>query len=808
MKISRRWIEQFTDLSGISDEDIASRLTMLGLEVESFENLSKKYEGFVVGAVLEVEKHPNADRLHLCKVDVGGETRSIICGAPNVAAGQKVIVGLVGAVVPRDQHDPDGNPFTLTRAKIRGVESEGMICSAYELDLGEDSSGIVLLEDSAPAGKPLSEFLGTNDTIYDVSLTPNRGDCLSHLGIAREIASAFSKKITLKKPALHETEEKVTDLAKIEVKDPDLCPRYSARVIKGITVEPSPRWLRNAVEKVGMRSINNVVDATNYVMLELGQPLHAFDLELIKKNRIVVRRPAPAEMVFKTLDGKDRAIDPDMLMICDAEKTVAVAGVMGGENSEIRPETKDILIESANFLPSSVRRTSRALGLTTEASYRFERGVDPNLTVIALDRVSDIIAETAGGKIARGMIDIADKKFGPARIELHVERVNMLLGTRLAGGEIKKFLDSIGIICERKSDTVLTCFVPTFRGDIEREVDLIEEVGRIHGYEKIEDAQQTRLIYDPRFREKDPAAGLKDFLAGAGFNEIVTNSLQPVTIAGAGRENYVRLANPISEDMAAMRTSLLPGALQTARLNLSRGTKNMKLFEIGRVYSTSDKPQTVGNFVEQTMLAILVTGIADPISFDRKESHFDIFDIKSEIARVMKHLNLDNWVIISYDSTEVYEQALKLLVNGTEVGIAGQIASGTLGSYSIDQSVLFAELNLSGLLSAKKDAARYRALPRFPFASVDLAFIVDSGVAVGSLMDSIRAAAGEMLRDIYLFDIYSGEGIPEGKKSAAFSVVLGSEERTLNDGDIAQFIEDAEMKLGKEYSAILRRQKN
>lgn len=808
MKISRKWVEQFVDLSGITDEDIALRLTMLGLEVESYENLARKYDGFVIGSVLEVEKHPNADKLTVCKVDIGGETRSIVCGAPNVAAGQKVPVGLVGAVVPHDQHDPEGKPFTLTTAKIRGVESEGMICSAAELGLGDDKSGILVFEDDAAVGKPLAEHLGVNDTVLDVSLTPNRGDCLSHLGVARELAAAFSKKITHRKPTLHETETPVTDYAKVEVTAHDLCPRYSARVITEIAVRPSPRWLKNAVEKVGMRSINNIVDATNYVMLELGQPLHAFDLSLLTKHKIVVRRPKPGESSFKTLDEKERKIDQEMLMICDAEKTVAIGGVMGGMNSEIRPETTSILIESANFSASSVRKTSKALGLSTEASYRFERGVDPNLTVIALDRVSDIIADTSGGKIAQGIIDVAEKKFGPARIELHVERINMLLGTRLASGEIKKSLDSIGIICERKSDTVLTCFVPTYRGDIEREVDLIEEVGRLYGYEKIEDSLQTRLVFDTRFGKSDPDNGLRDFLAGAGFNEIVTNSLQPASIAGSSARNYVRLANPISEDMAAMRTSLLPGALQTVSRNLSYGMKNMKLFEIGRIYSESDKKQTVGNFLEQTTLSLAITGASDPVSFDRKETPFDIFDLKTEMERVMRHLNLDNWDIISYDTTEEYEQPLKLIVNGTEVGTAGRVSRTTLERFSIEQDVCFAELDLSQIISAREKAKRYRPLPRFPFASVDLAFIVDSDAPVAGIIKSIRESGSELCRDIRLFDIYAGEGIPEGKKSVAFTVVLGSDERTLNDIDVSKFIEGAEIRLREEFSAVLRRQKS
>ncbi|MCL5020344.1 MAG: phenylalanine--tRNA ligase subunit beta, partial [Bacteroidetes bacterium] len=373
MKISRKWLEQLVDLTDIKDEDIASRLTMLGIEVESYENLAATYDGFVVGSVLEVAKHPNADRLSLCKVDIGGEVRSIICGAPNVAAGQKVPVGLVGALVPHDQHDPEGKPFQLTRAKIRGVESEGMICSAFELGFGEDASGIMVFEESAAQGTPLAVYLGLDDTIFEISLTPNRADCLSHIGIARELSAAFTKKLIQRRAKIHEEGASINESVKVEVQAPDLCPRYSARLVRGIKVGPSPDWLKNAVEKIGMRSINNIVDATNFVMMEVGQPLHAFDMRMIAGNKIVVRRPMNDETKFTTLDGKERNISPEMLMICDAEKTVALAGVMGGMNSEISDDTTDVLIESANFNPSSVRRTSKLLGLSTEASYRFER---------------------------------------------------------------------------------------------------------------------------------------------------------------------------------------------------------------------------------------------------------------------------------------------------------------------------------------------------------------------------------------------------------------------------------------------------
>ncbi len=604
---------------------------------------------------------------------------------------------------------------------------------------------------------------------------------------------------------------------------PGLCPRYSARVIKNIKVGESPQWLKTAVENVGMRSINNVVDATNFVMLELGQPLHAFDLSLIKRKKIIVRRPTSEETKFITLDGKGRTITGDMLMICDAEQITAIAGVMGGMNSEINPETKVVLIESANFSPWSIRKTSKALGLSTEASYRFERGVDPNLTLTALDRVAEIISETAGGEVAKGIIDVAAGKFASRKIELRVENVNKLLGTRLSSGEIKRFLDSIEIQCEKKSETVLSCWVPTFRGDIEREIDLIEEVARVYGYEKIDDSWQTKLVFDARFKQEDLASNLKNFLAGAGFNEIVTNSLQSAPLDGTAAHgvDYVKIANPISEDMAVMRTTMLPSALHVISTNLSFGTKNLKLFEIGKVYSQTAEQHTVANFLEHNVLSMVFTGAADPHSYDRKVFEFDIFDSKSEIGRLFGHLNLDYWDFISYDSDKAYEQSLEIIVNGVMVGMVGRVARDVSAKFGIEQSVHFAQIDLDGLESsikveefpathpAKLDSnrvGRYKPISRFPLASIDLAFIVNVGTPVGELIKAIRNVASTMVRDVSVFDIYSGDGIPDGKKSVAFNVALGNDERTLNDSDIARFIGSAEDLLEKLFSANLRKQ--
>lgn len=807
MKISRKWLEKFVNLNGISDEDIANKLTMRGIEVESFENLSAKYKGFVIGKVLEVTRHPNAEKLKICKVETGTEVKSIICGAPNVAVGQYVPVALAGAIIPHDQHDPDGKPFKLARVKIRGVESQGMICSEYELDLGNDRTGIMVFEEDIPVGTPLAKFLEIEDTIFEISITPNRSDCLSHIGIARELASAFSRKLQPPHYNIHEGNKRVDQFAKVEVLDNALCPRYSGRVVLNTKVVQSPRWLRSSLQRVGMRSINNVVDATNFVMLELGQPLHAFDLDRLNGKKILVRKAYQSEAKFTTLDGKERDIDPEMLMIADAEKVVAVAGVMGGQNSEINSTTTNIFIESANFLPSSIRRTSKKLGLSSEASYRFERGVDPNLTILAADIAAAIIQETGGGEIAAGVIDCKTSDFNQRKINLSIKRVNQLLGLNLTPGEIIQLLATIEIYSVEKSKDELQCLIPTFRGDITREADIIEEVARLYGYDKIPEVLKTELSFDTRFKEDKITDEIRNFLVGAGFVEIVTNSLQPRNLAHDKSDEVVLLANPISDEMAAMRTSLLPSTLAVVKTNLSHSVTNLKLFEIGRTYTASLTRQLVGTFLEKDRLGIALTGLADPISHDRPEHSFDIFDIKSEIERLLERFKLDNWEFISYDNSKEYAHSLKLVVNGKDAGTLGQISAMRLSEYDIEQDVMFAEIDLDVLAAGLKKEIRFKTLPKFPFAFIDLSFIVDANVPVGNLISSIKRVAGKNFRDINLFDVYIGKGIPEEKKSVAFSVAVGSDDRTLNDSDISDFISNVEHQLKEDFGALLRKQK-
>lgn len=582
MRISLQWLKKYVDIE-LSTEELARRLTMVGLEVESAECLGDKYKGFIVGRVNEVVKHPNADKLTVCKVDAGREVIQVVCGAPNVAPGQKVAVGVVGAEVPHDQHDPAGKPFRLSQAKIRGVDSFGMICSGFELGLGEDKAGILILESSATPGTPLSEYLGLDDTVLDIGITPNRPDAMNHIGIAREIAAMTGKKLRLQGFKLTESKKKTKDFASARVMDATACPRYTVRVLINVNIGPSPEWMQNLLQAVGIRPVNNVVDVTNYVLMECGHPLHAFDYDKISGHEIVVKCASLGQS-FTTLDHKERKLRGDTLMICDSDGPLAVAGVMGGTNSEISESTSNVLIESAYFEPRSVRRTSKYLGISTDASQRFERGADPNATRWAADRAASLMQQLCGGEVLGNPIDVYPKKISPRKISLRVKKTNEILGTTLRPARISALLHRLGIdditsAGKKRVKDDLQFLVPTSRPDLEREIDLVEEVARTYGYDNIRIETRTSLEYSIHAPVPDSQDVLREWLIGRGFREIVTNSMEHEWMASVESDKAVAVANPISKDMGFLRTSLIPSALGVVRNNVFQGAKNLRLFD-------------------------------------------------------------------------------------------------------------------------------------------------------------------------------------------------------------------------------------
>ena len=583
MKISHNWLKEYIDVR-LKPAQVADRLSMLGLEVAGYHDLAAQYDKFVVGSVLEVARHPKADRLTLCKVDIGTDRLDIVCGAPNVSAGQKVVVALVGATIPRNQHDPDGKPFVLERATIRGVQSNGMICSAYELNLGEDADGILVLAASAQSGKPFAKHLGVADVIYDMEVTANRGDWLSHIGVAREVQILTGNKARLPKIQIKESKARASRFATIKIVDRDKCLRYSSRILRNVKVGPSPKWMQDRLQAVGVRPISNIVDVTNYVLMETGQPLHAFDYDTLADHTIIVKCGNEGE-TFTTLDGKERTLRADTLMICDGKRPVAIAGVMGGANTEISDTTTNVLLESANFAPSNIRRTSKYLGLSTDASQRFERGVDVEMTMYAVNRAAQLLQEVAGAQVLAGAIDVYPKKQKPLIVSARVARVNAVLGTSLPKKEIVNHLKSINLEPVSSSKEGIAFRIPTYRYDLTEEIDLIEEVARVYGYDNIETKTRTTVDFSKPLKIWTKEDALRQYLIGSGFHEVLTYSLQDRSHASIGGGIPVDVLNPVSAEATTLRTSLVPGALSVVQHNRSHGQPDLRLFEIGNVFS-------------------------------------------------------------------------------------------------------------------------------------------------------------------------------------------------------------------------------
>jgi phenylalanyl-tRNA synthetase beta chain len=787
MKISHSWLKEYIRFS-LSPPQLAARLSMLGLEVERYENSGAKYEKFVVGHVLERSKHPHADRLSVCRVDVGAEVLQIVCGAPNVAAGQKVAVGLPGATVPRDQHDPQGRPFVLQRTAIRGVESQGMICSEYELDLGDDRDGILILDEKAKVGRKLADHLGLNDVQYEVEITANRGDWLSHIGVAREMQVLTGRRAALPKIRLKESRITTASQAKVHILDPKRCRRYAARVVRGIRVGPSPIWLQNRLSAIGIRSINNVVDITNYVMMETGQPVHAFDYDQLAGRTIRVRCADEGE-TFVTLDGKQRILRSDILMICDAEKHVAIAGVMGGANSEISAETTNVLIESANFEPSNIRRTSKYLGMSTDASQRFERGVDIEMAPYAADRVAQLLMEIAGGEVLKGVIDFYPRKLKQAIITLRPSRANELLGTRISDQQMVRFLRRLNLRLTKRSKNLLEFEVPTYRLDLEEEIDLIEELARVYGYNNIETETRTTIEFSKPIVTRTVHDEIRTYLSGAGFQEILGFSLIPPPKVDFPSIRAVEVLNPVTSEAAVLRTSLLHSALPVAKHNWAHGERDLRLYEIGTVFSrrngsNGDKDEELESYAEEERLLILLSGRTAKPQFNAGSREVDLFDLKGEIEALLSKFNLDKYRFISYDSaTALIESALAVEINGTYAGLLGKLAKSVAERFDIEDEVFVSELNLELIEQAHQREKKYRALPRFPSVKRDLAFVVDSSISHERIESAIRAAGEGFISELLLFDLYVGEQVGPGKKSLAYALKFQPYEKTMTDAE-------------------------
>ena len=579
MKISLNWIKDYVNLDGISTEEIVNKLTMSGLEVEDYVDQNEKYSGIIVGLVKDVQKHPNADKLTVCTVFDGKTDLQVVCGAPNVEKGQNVAFAPIGSIIPKGKME-------MKKVKIRGIESNGMICAEDELELSDDHSGIMILNDEFSAGTAISEALKLNDVLLEIAITPNRPDALSHIGVARDLSAIFNRELRIPKLDFQESQKDIKQLATVEIEDKLNCPRYSAKVVTGLTIKESPEWLQNKLTKIGLRPINNVVDVTNFILHELGQPLHAFDLDKLAGKKIIVKS-LTEELKFTTLDSKQRVLPSGTMMICDGNREVAIAGVMGGENSEVTESTKNILIESAYFNPTSIRKTSKKLQLATDSSYRFERGTDPSNTVFAAQRAAQLIASIAGGEIAKGIIDEYPVKIKQKEITFRLARMKKLLGYEVPKSEVIKIFQKLGINLLKDMVDSLEVIVPAHRPDIEREADLIEEVARISGYEKIPVIEKVSITLHKRKDDFDLEDKIRENAVALGFNEMVNNPLIPESDAKV-TGSPIEISNPQSQDMAYLRTSLLVSALPVISNNIKKGEKDIAVFEIGNVFNKTE----------------------------------------------------------------------------------------------------------------------------------------------------------------------------------------------------------------------------
>ena len=792
MKVSLKWLRDYVPVS-LEPKELAHKLTMAGIEVGDVEEVGEAWEGVCVGRVREVNKHPNADRLTLCTVDLPNETFEVICGAPNVAAGQNIAFARVGAELV-DGHS--GKPVKLKAAKIRGVVSNGMICSEKELGMSEEHEGILVLPEDAPAGMPLLEYLG--DSILELELTPNRPDCLSMLGVAQEVAALTGGRVTA--PEVTYDEEKMTagEMAKVEISDPDLCSRYTASIVSGLKIGPSPAWMQERLKACGMRPINNVVDITNYVMMEYGQPLHAFDYDKVKDHRIIVRWARAGERLT-TLDGEDRPLDPEMLLITDPDGPIGLAGVMGGANTEVTEDTKTLLLESANFNNVNIRRTSTRLRLRSEASLRFDKGLSPELPPKGLRRATQLLAELAGGSVAKGIIDVYPGARERATLHLTEGRIQQVLGISITMDKVRGVLESLGFECEESGAGELKVSAPYWRTDISIEDDLVEEVARISGYDDIPTTPLSGRIPP---NEPDEARGLrervKDILAGCGMQEVVNYSLSDLKGLEQARLSHLtgvdslKVANPLRVEQEYLRLSLRPGLLANVEHNRKYHHGPLLMFEAGKVYM----PKNGALPEEQEVLAGVVTG--DP------EDPMDGFlRAKGMLETMLGRLGVESRFERGESEGLHPGRIVEVSTRGDRLAVLGEVHPQVLEAFDIDgASVHVFEVDLGKLRAHLPSSKRYRPVSRYPGALRDLALIVDAETPSRAVQEVIEGFP--LVTSVELFDVYSGDQVGAEKKSLGFRVLYQSPSRTLSEHEVTMVQAQLLDKLGRETGAVLR----
>lgn len=786
MIISLRWLSQFLPHFDLTDaKEVAHRLTMGGIEVESVTRLGEGLNGVVVGEVVSKKGHPDADKLSLCEVDIGGggkERLSIVCGAANVREGLKVPVAIIGTELP--------NGLKIKSTKIRGEISNGMICSESELGLTGTSAGIMELPKEAKIGLPITEALDLKDSLLDIALTPNRGDCLSYLGIAREVAAICRKegaKLVAPAAGLHEISQPTSQFLRVENEDHEACPRYTARIVKNLRVVSSPFWLQTRLERNGIRPINNIVDITNYVMLEMGQPLHAFDMKKIKGGVIRVRLSESGEKIV-TLDKKERKLEKGDILICDAKTPIALGGVMGGEDSEVSATTSEVLIESAFFNPTRIRLTSRRLNLISESSYRFERGVDPENVIKALHRAAYLMQDICGGEILNGALDSYPKPFKKMVICFRPERAKRIVGTGISPEESGEILSALGFHIKSATQDILQVAVPSWRlNDVTREVDLIEEITRIRGYESIPSSLPGGRFVANILPPEDTLLQLKDDLSDTlvkfGWREAINFSfVSPQLLKSFDiSDKLVTLLNPLGEEFSILRPTLIPSLLNSVRRNIALQNMNLRLFELRSVFQSRGK-----SVVERYHMAAVATGERAPRFWGDEAKEITFYDVKGDLEALLKAVNRG----VDFRPLEDVPPYLhpsnnqEVSVSGMSIGWVGEIHPDILDTLEIERRVFAFNIDVSNLLETESAKNIFKSIPRYPVISRDIAVLMPRETEVGKLLAIISNNRPNILNSFEVFDVYRGEHIPKDKKSVAINLNFGSPDKTLKDDEV------------------------
>jgi phenylalanyl-tRNA synthetase beta chain len=811
MLVSFNWLKEFVEIDRSADE-IAELLTMGGIEVEGVTRVGHTLDKVFTARITGIEPHPATDKLSVTRISLGDREESVVCGAPNIQVGQIVPYCAPGAALP--------SGLEIAEREIRGVRSPGMICSEKEIDLGEDASGILVFDEEVPLGLPLAEALPfIDDCILETSVTPNRGDCLSVLGTAREVAALLGVPWKVPEFVIEEGPLPISARARIDVPDADLCPRYVARMVEGVQIRRSPLDIRLRLRRSGVRDISNVVDATNLILLECGQPLHAFDFSFLEKGRIVVRRADPGE-TFVTLDGQERILPPNALMIRDGKRSVALAGIMGGLNSEIKDDTESVLIESACFERFGIRRTSKALGMATEASFRFERGVDPEGSLWAAHRAAYLIQKLSGGTVLSGYLDVYPAPITRPPVTVRTPKVNRLLGTELTTKQMKSCVERLGIGAEGKGANTFVAVPPSWRWDLEREVDIAEEVARIHGFEKIPVSMpqyrsapdRTRVNFN--FIEEVATA-----MNASGYTEVVTMSF----ISPAAAREFVgyptdsrelALINPLSEDLSVMRTSLIPGLLSVAKRNVSFRSENLKLYEVGKTFMPLPGEELPR---EDLRLGGLAMGSRYPElwHFHRGEvdvkgridlaRNVDFYDVKGAIEELFEALGGDAVTYVRSEKPFLHPgKSTDIVLSGEIVGFLGELSPSKAREHDLPEGVHIFEILLEPLFVGSRKERVFKPIPRYPYVERDLSFIVEEKVSSHMIKQLISRSGHDIIASVILFDLYRGESIPQGRQSMAFRIRYQSEDRTLTDEEVQQVHSSVVETLIREVGAAMR----